>query len=459
MNWPLRSLQAWGRLNAAPMRVAAPASEDAALARLREAEASTWIPFGAGRSYGDQALNGGGAALLTGGLGRVLAVDADEGTLVAEAGLSIGEALRTCLAQGWLPPVSPGTGFATLGGCLANDVHGKNHESHGSFGRHVLWFDLLLPSGEVRRVSPNDEPLLFNATVGGMGLTGLILRMQLKLQRAHSNAVDLVEERIPNLEAFVERFEQVRATAPYSVGWIDAMAQGASLGRGILETATSSAEGLPPYAPKRLGLPCDLPGFVLGPFSVRAFNTLYYRRIAKGGRQRQVHIEKFLYPLDALRDWNRLYGRRGFFQFQCVLPDAQATAGLRVLLEAVSRSRASSFLAVLKTMGPAGSGFLSFPLRGYTLALDIPNRPDARALLAGLERLTLEHGGRIYLAKDAALSAAGFARMYPQAQAFRALLEHIDPHARMSSDMARRLGLRPSRRVAGSAPTQMPPLH
>lgn len=442
-NWALRRLQSWGRLSAVEMPVAAPGTEAASVEVMRHSPQGSVIPFGAGRSYGDQPVNSGGAAIVTSGLDRILELDVVNCCVLAESGVTIGALVRACLQVGLMPPVSPGTGFATLGGCLANDVHGKNHETLGSFGQHVEWFDLLLPSGEVRRVGPDDGPL-FSATVGGMGLTGLVLRLRLKLLRVRSNAVELREERVPSLGDFIDRFEQVRATAPYSVGWIDAMATGASLGRGVLETAAHSDADAPPHAPTRVGLPWDLPGFVLGPLGVKAFNALYYRRIPTDGRHRRVHIERFLYPLDAISHWNRLYGRRGFFQFQCVLPDAGAPKGLRRLLEAVSESQASSFLAVLKTMGGAGPGMLSFPLRGYTLALDLPNRPGARELLSRLEGITLDHAGRVYLAKDATLSAAGFRRMYPRTEEFSAFIEAIDPEKKIASDMARRLNLRPT---------------
>jgi decaprenylphospho-beta-D-ribofuranose 2-oxidase len=228
----------------------------------------------------------------------------------------------------------------------------------------------------------------------------------------------------------------------YSVGWIDALASGANLGRGILETAEHAPEGVAESQATRWNLPFELPGFVLNAHCVQAFNAIYYRRVPATGRQRRVHLRKFLYPLDAIGHWNRLYGRRGFFQFQCVVPDAEAPAALRRLLEAVSAGRASSFLAVLKTLGDAGPGMLSFPIRGYTLALDIPNHGAVRALLARLEAITLDHRGRVYLAKDAALSEPGFRRMYPRVDEFRRTLERIDPKGRMMSDMARRLGLR-----------------
>ena len=441
MPWMTRRMESWGRLQPVDMQVDSPGSVTEAAAAWRDAPAAGLIAYGAGRSYGDQPLLSQGAAVHTARLDRVESFDPVTGDLVAESGVSLQQLVRQFLPQGYMPPVSPGTAFVTLGGCIANDIHGKNHESQGSFGQHVQWFDLLLPSGEVRRVDPADKAL-FAATVGGMGLTGLILRVCLRLRPVRSNAVDLREERIADLDAFIERFEAVRASATYSVGWIDALATGTRLGRGILETAEPSEVDVASRSPTRLSLRWDLPGFALNPYSVKAFNALYYGRIPAQGRSRKLGLESFLYPLDAIAQWNRLYGRRGFFQFQCVLPDREAAQGLRRLLQAVSAARASSFLAVLKTLGGDGLGMLSFPMRGYTLALDLPNHDGVRQLLAGLEAITLDHGGRIYLAKDAALSAPGFRRMYPRLDEFRRVLDRIDPQMRMMSDMARRLRLR-----------------
>jgi len=434
-------LESWGRLSSGETLGLSPQTEPEAREFLNQPPAATLIPYGAGRSYGDQALNSAGAALITRNLKRMLSFDPATGELVCEAGVSLREVVERYLPQGFMPPVSPGTGFVTLGGCIANDVHGKNHEHMGSFGQHVAWFDLLLPSGEVRRVWPGAGPL-FRATVGGMGLTGLILRLCINLMRVPSNAVVRREERIPNLEAFLERLEAVRREASYSVGWIDALASGTRLGRGILETSEPSATPLSARPATRFTMPRDLPAFVLNPLSIRAFNELYYHRIPVRGRELRVSFERFLYPLDALGQWNRLYGRRGFFQFQCVLPDGAAAQGLRRILKTVSERRAASFLAVLKTLGSEGPGMLSFPRRGYTLALDFPNRAGVRSLLSELEAITLDHEGRVYLAKDAALSPRGFRRMYPQWTAFRRVLDEIDPDVRMMSDMARRLGIR-----------------
>jgi decaprenylphospho-beta-D-ribofuranose 2-oxidase len=401
------------------------------------------IARGGGRSYGDQALNRDGAVLLTERLDRILAFDETSGILECEPGVTFGTLIELFLPRGWAAPASPGTGFATLGGAVANDVHGKNHDHMGSFGDHVVWLDLLLANGETVRLSTEASRELFRATIAGMGLTGIVTSLALRMMRVPSNAVDRSLRRMPDLDAFIAGLAEARASAAYSVGWIDALATGKSLGRGILETAEPAPESLPASSARQRRVPLDFPGFALNSWSMRLFNQLYYRRIPAAGHDERVPLERFLYPLDAIQDWNRIYGKRGFHQFQCVVPDESAPRALRRLLEEVAAAGAASFLAVLKTLGGQGRGMLSFPMRGYTLALDFPRRDGTETLLATLERLTLEYGGRAYLAKDSALSAGGVAVMYRELPEFRAVLARIDPHGRFASDMAKRLGIRP----------------
>ena len=402
------------------------------------------IAFGAGRSYGDAALNDRGRVILTRRLDRLLDFDPATGLLTAEPGVTFADILHTFLPRGWVAPATPGTAFATLGGAIANDIHGKNHDRAGSFGDHLEWVDLLLPSGEIARASPRERPQLFAATIGGLGLTGVIVALAVRLMRTPSPLVRLTERRVADLDAFLSALQEARATSTYSVGWIDGLARGRELGRGVIELA-EPAEGapatLPPWRRPR-PVPIDLPGFTLNPVTVGLFNHAYRRRVPVGGRDHLVPYDRFLYPLDSLDRWNRIYGRRGFYQFQCVIPDARGPAGLRRLLEEISTARSASFLAVLKTLGGEGRGLLSFPLRGYTLALDFPRRGGVEDLMGRLERITLDHGGRIYLAKDAVLSAAGFRAMYPRLGEFQAVLNAVDPDGRLNSDMARRLRIR-----------------
>ncbi len=435
-------LSGWGRALTAQVRAWRPERARAVQQVLRADRTDGVVAYAAGRSYGDAPLNDGGDVILTARLDRIIAADWKTGRVACEAGVAVGDLMRIALGHGFAVPVSPGTGFATIGGCIANDVHGKNHDRHGSFGDHVDWIDLVLPNGELRRVTPDGEPDLFAATIGGIGLTGLILAAGLTLRPVPSNAVDMTETPARDLDAFLEMQEAARDRHAYVVGWIDATARGRRLGRGILETA-DDAKGAVDVSPRRRRrMPVEMPGFAMNRLSVGLFNALYYHRVPRRGRARHAPLSEFLYPLDAIEDWNRLYGKRGFYQFQCVLPDAESPLGLRKLMEEISGAGSGSFLAVLKTLGGEGRGHLSFPLRGYTLALDFPAKPGVTDLLERLERITLDHGGRIYLAKDGAMKPDSFAAMYPRLGAFRAVLDTIDPDRVMDSDMARRLRIR-----------------
>ena len=440
------TLTGWGRSSHARLDAWRPersAEIDAAFAVT--AGPAGVIAHGGGRSYGDAALNDGGAAILTQRLDRIVGFDVDTRELVAEPGVTFRDLMTNFVPRGFMPPASPGTAFATLGGAAAADVHGKNHDRHGSFGDHINWLDLLGADGKTRRVSAIENPDLFAATIGGMGLTGLIRRIAITLLPGACEMVRVAERPVRDLDAHLEALFTAREQAHFSVGWVDTMASGAKLGRGIIETA-EFAPGLavtPP--PKRRRIPIDLPGFVLNPLSIRAFNHLYGARVPQSGRETIRRLDVFLYPLDAIHDWNRIYGKRGFYQFQCVIPDAEAPRTIREMLETVARAGRASFLAVLKTLGGGGGGMLSFPMRGVTLALDFPRKPGVEDLIAGLNRLAQARGGRVYLAKDALLTRDDFRAMYPRHQEFSALLERIDPNARFASDQSRRLGLTPAR--------------
>jgi decaprenylphospho-beta-D-ribofuranose 2-oxidase len=437
--WAERELSGWGRVHKARCLAARPERQAELAATL--ASEGTLLAFGAGRSYGDVALNSGGRAVITSRLDRLLSFDPDSGLLVAEPGVTLGTLFDTFLPLGFAPPVAPGTGFATLGGAVANDVHGKNHHLQGSFGHHLEWLDLRLPNGESRRITAAEQSSLWRATLGGLGLTGLIERVALRLKRVPSNALVVRKRRIPDLDAFLAAFD-AHSRSDYAVGWIDALARGPDLGRGILETAAPAERSLGSAATGGVRVPFDFPSFALGRTSVRAFNALYRRHVPAGGVESTMPYAKFLFPLDALHDWNRIYGRRGFHQFQCLVPFEGGAVTLRRMLEGIAQSGLGSFLAVLKAMGERGSGYLSFPAPGYTLALDFPNAPGVKELLARLERLAADAGGRVYLAKDATLSADLLPAMYPELDRFRAVLDEIDPQGRMTSDMARRLAIR-----------------
>lgn len=442
MNWKAISLAGWGRSSWASVTACRPERTWEIVEALKTNRKGGIIAYAGGRSYGDAALNDGGQAALTIRLDRVLEFDPRTGRIVCEPGVRFYDLLYIFAPRGFLVPVTPGTGFTTIGGALATDVHGKNHDCAGSFGNHVEWFDLALPSGEETRVSESTHPRLFRATIGGLGLTGILLAICFRMVRVPTPAVRVIERRMPNLGAFLEGLEEARNRYTYTVGWIDALARGRRLGRGILEAAEPAEKGPPLTRRSQRRVPLEFPSWCMNPLAIAAFNELYYRRIPPAGWERVRSVDRFFYPLDSLRDWNRLYGKRGFYQFQCVLPESHSLSGLLRLLEEIIRLRSASFLAVLKTLGGEGRGYLSFPMRGYTLALDFPRRQGADELLARLESITLDHGGRVYLAKDARLSAEGFAAMYPKLPAFRDVLNEIDPQCRMTSDLARRLRIR-----------------
>jgi decaprenylphospho-beta-D-ribofuranose 2-oxidase len=435
-------MHGWGRTPGATSLAFRPEKLAAAVAAVRARPEGGLVAHGGGRSYGDAALNDRGHVLLTRRLDRILAFDPQRAELVCEPGLTIAEAQAFLLPRGFTLAAVPGTGFATLGGAVANDVHGKNHDRHGSMGDHLRWFDLLTADGGFRRVSPDDDPELFAATVAGIGLTGILMTLCLSVLPFPSNAVRVAEMRATDLDHFLNLLQQYRDRATYSVGWIDVLARGSRFGRGILEIAEPSETPVPEKAARPMRVPVDMPAFVLNRWTIGAMNACYYHRIPALGRERVVPFGQFSHPLDKILDWNRMYGRAGFHQFQCVVPDETAQAGMRRLLEEIAASRAASFLAVLKTMGGEGRGYLSFAMRGFTLALDFPARPGARELLARLEAITLDHGGRIYLAKDSCLSAEGFARMYPALPKFREVIARVDPEGLFQSDLARRLQVR-----------------
>lgn len=408
---------------------------------------------GLGRSYGDACYNTAGATVLMERLNRLLSFDAETGALECEAGVTFLELLDHFVPRGFFPPVTPGTKFVTVGGALACDVHGKNHHVDGSFSNHVLDFDLLTASGEVVRCSRSERPQLFWATVGGLGLTGIVTRVRLRLRPIETSYLSVDYERAANLDDALDRLGARDHEYAYSVAWIDCLAKGGSLGRSVLMRGNPARlqevrragvdEPLRGRSPQRLRVPLDAPGFLLNRTTVRAFNALYYRRHPVDGRDRIVHFEPFFYPLDGIRDWNRLYGRRGFVQYQFVLPPGDARSGLVEALEILSGSGAPPFLAVLKRFGAVEeANLLSFPRPGFTLALDLPWRgEETEVLLRSLDEVVLARGGRVYLAKDARLGAEPVATMYPELDAWREIRTRIDPEGRFSSDLARRVGL------------------
>jgi len=418
-------LSGWGRYPRRPGPVARP--RDAETVRALMGEGGV-IARGNGRAYGDSAM-GAAATLDLRRMNRMLSFDAQAGFLVAEAGVLLGDVIATFLHRGWFPWVTPGTKFVTLGGAIAADVHGKNHHRDGAFGACVDWIDVMGADGEIRRASRTGNADLFAWTLGGMGLTGVILRAAIRLRPVQSGWIAQTTLPAQNLTEAMEAFEAAN-DASYSVAWIDCLASGAALGRSLVMTGEhAQADDLPqgrqrhPYRTprkRRLSVPFDAPAMALNRFSVRAFNALYWKRALRAPRKALVDWDSYFYPLDAILGWNRIYGRRGFVQFQCALPLDASEAGLRALLSETAAGGQGSFLAVLKRFGPQESRF-SFPMAGYTLALDFPANARTLALLDRLDAIAVDHGGRFYLAKDARMSAATLHRADPRAAEFRAM--------------------------------------
>ncbi len=405
------------------------------------------ITRGQGRSYGDAALNENGRVLLTERVNRFLEFDTEQGILRAEAGATLAEILDLIVPMGWFLMVTPGTKFVSLGGCVAADVHGKNHHRDGSFSACVLSIGMVLADGSQVTCSPSEKPELFWATVGGMGLTGIIGEVTIKLVKIQSAYMQVKHHAARDLEQLFQQLQDPAIDDHYTVAWIDSLAKGAKLGRGIsmcghhteLEEAPLGLKGT---GRRNRSIPFDFPALMLNSLSISAFNGLYYHR--EGGKRKPFlsHYDPYFYPLDAIGNWNRMYGKRGFVQYQCVIPEAEAYEGMQQLLQKLSESRRPSFLAVLKRFGQQGKGMLSFPMAGYTLALDLPiHGHDLFALLNQLDEIVLRYGGRIYLAKDARLSADSFRAMYPRYAEWLKIKNTVDPQSRFSSSLSRRLGI------------------
>jgi len=448
-NFISQVISGWGRFPVEPCQVFRPERRAELAAILASGAQGNYLPRGLGRSYGDAALNAQGGVISLTRLNRFLGFDPSGGILECEAGVSFAEILRHFLPRGFFPPVTPGTKFVTLGGAIAADVHGKNHHRDGTLANFILDFKLLTPSGEVRVCSRDTNPQIFWTTLGGMGLTGIVLSARVNLRKVESAYVLVDYERAQNLQEALDAMEESDERYAYSVAWIDCLARGKSTGRAVLMRGNHAARAQLPKRVKnplaepprlRWSLPFDLPSFALNSLSVKAFNAFYYasHRNAVG---QLVDFESFFYPLDAIENWNRLYGKRGFVQYQVAIPQESSRRGLAAVLERLSQSRRASFLAVLKRFGDANPGPLSFPFRGCTLALDLPVTNGLVPFLREMDRVVIGYGGRVYLAKDALLKAEDFAAMYPGAERFRAVKSQLDPKGLLSSSLGRRLGL------------------
>lgn len=439
-------LAGWGGYPSAPAKL------------IRPERLSDFVPLesvqiarGQGRSYGDAAICSEGTTVLTERMNRFLAFDEESGVLRAEAGVTLAEILTHFVPKGWFLPVTPGTKFCSLGGCLASDVHGKNHHHDGSFSIHVVEVVLTDGLGRVHQISAEQEPSVFWATAGGMGLTGLIQEVSLKLQKIETSYVSVTHKPARNLEESLTIMESPGFDDHCSVAWIDCLAKGSNLGRSVVMTGHSAAlseltgdikDPLSTWDQGKLRVPFNFPSFALNPLSVKAFNQLYG---AMQGRKTQflAHFDKFYYPLDGILGWNKIYGKRGFIQYQIVLPPDEGRRGMKEVISRLANAGHGSFLAVLKKFGPQGQGMLSFPTEGWTLALDLPFNPKLLPFLSELDQVVEAHGGRQYLAKDSRFAARLLPGMYPRLDEFRAVCKELDPQGRFRSDLSRRLGILP----------------
>lgn len=424
----------WGRLSNEPQRVLRLHDRNAAPPPL--AAGDTALPFGNGRSYGDVCLNRKGQLWLARGLDRCIAFDAETGVLECEAGVLLDEIISIALPQGWFLPVTPGTRYATLGGAIANDVHGKNHHRAGTLGEHLLGLSLLRSDGRRIECSPAQDAPWLRATIGGLGLTGLIVTARLQLLRVPGPWMDAEALPFSSLADFFALSRESESDWAYNVSWIDCLHGRGAATRGVFFRANHIALQRTPPPQRQRSLPFTPPVSLVGGLPLRAFNSVYMAAQQWRAGRRPQHLLPFFYPLDSLLGWNRMYGPHGFYQYQCVVPRAVEASATAALLDAIRASGQGSFLAVLKTFGDRPSaGLLSFPMAGTTLALDFPNRGrPTEQLFERLDAIVLAAGGRVYMAKDARMGRALFRAGYPRLAEF---MRYRDPG--LASDLSRRL--------------------
>lgn len=446
-------LSGWGRATPSASELVE-VDESELAAAVKNLPARGGIARGLGRSYGDPAQNGGGHVLRLTPPRDAVHIDDGNGTVTVSAGVSLDDLLDIIVPRGWFVPVTPGTRFVTIGGAIASDIHGKNHHRDGSFGNHVTRLRLMLADTTVVEIGPDRDPELFWATVGGMGLTGVILEATFRLIPIDTSLMAVETRRVENLDEIMTRMSERDADFRYSVAWIDLLATGRHLGRGVLTNADHAR--LDELDAKHAGAPLEyagkqlvaVPSVVPGPgfinrLSVTAFNELWYRKAPRVREGELQSIAAYFHPLDLVGDWNRVYGRGGFVQYQFVVPFG-AEPTLRTVIERISAAALPIFLTVLKRFGPGNPGPLSFPIEGWTLAIDVPARSGGLSqLLAGFDRLVLDAGGRLYLAKDFQTTPTAVRRGYPRLDQWLAVRERVDPTGVWASDLSRRLGLTP----------------
>ncbi len=428
----------WGRGRSASVTIARPHGVDELRAALQHAGERKVLPRGMGRSYGDAAQMAGGLVIQTTGL-RGVELDAERGTVTAQAGVTVGDLLREVVPAGWMIPVVPGTQHVTVGGAIASDIHGKNHGAAGTLGTHVEAISLLRADGELIELAPGMDDGLFEATLGGMGLTGIVVDARIRLRPVRGAMLSVDSDRVGSLDAALAALSA--PGGPHRVAWLDLLC--ARAGRGVVtraEHVDAAGEGVALVA-ARASVPRRWPGGVLRPATVSAFNALKYTSAPRSQRGRLEPFGRHMFPLDALDAWPRLYGTRGLLQYQLVVPTGSESV-LEFVIERLRRARVPCYLAVLKDFGPANGAPLSFPLGGWTLALDMPRGATGlEPLLRNFDGAVAEAGGRVYLSKDIRLSRDAVRAMYPRLDEWRAVRDRADPERVWCSDLARRTGL------------------
>lgn len=404
------------------------------------------IPHGNGRCYGDASLSS--EVVNTLRYDKILAFDEVNGIITCQSGLLLSDLLQIIVPRGWFLPVTPGTKFITVGGAVASDVHGKNHHVDGSFSRHVVSMSVLTGTGQTFVCSQSDHPDLFWATCGGMGLTGIVLDVKFRLKRINTAFIRQKQIKARNLDEIMQLFEE-NSESTYSVAWIDCLKRGKQFGRSILilgEHATvddvNTKNVLAPKEKALFTIPFYFPSFALNGFSVKVFNALYYAKNYRKTMENIAHYDSFYYPLDSILSWNKIYGKKGFVQYQFVLPLETSKNGLIDIMARINKRGTGSFLAVLKLFGEQDN-LISFPMKGYTLALDFPIRPGLFEFLDELDNIVADYGGRIYLSKDARMKNEIFWSTYPHAHEFREILRRYDPDNCFVSRLSQRLTLKP----------------
>ena len=438
-------LSGWAKYPIIEAKVFYPRNIEDLINKIRDKNA---IARGSGRAYGDSAISTSNTISMK-YFNRFLDFDNLSGKLVAEAGVKLEEIIEIFLTKGWFPSVSPGTKFATLGGMIAADVHGKNHHKDGSIRKFIDWLEIIRPNGDIIRCSPKENSELFEWTIGGMGLTGIILKVAIRLRKVETAWIKQKLISVTNEENCIDQFEQ-NLNSTYTVAWIDCLAKGKNLGKSILMLGEhAKINDLPKKIKnnpliikkkKKLSIPFNFPSWILSSFTVKIFYEFYYWYKKKMTKEHLIDYDDYFYPLDKLLQWNKIYGKKGFAQYQCVMPLHNAKKGIQELLAEISKAKAGSFLAVLKRFGDQDSAF-SFPMKGYTLALDFPVNDKNFALMSRLDEITIKYNGRFYLAKDSRLNKLIFQKSETRIENFRNFRNKDECYKVFRSSQSQRLEL------------------